>query len=385
MVPVPTDGIVADGVQRYRLLEEGTIEDFDGFTIGTPSAPEGLDMNRNFPAGWGTSGAWLRRPSAERAGDRCAGAGHRRPARTSAATTPTTPAGGVLLRPSSTASDSTLPPLDVWTFKELGARGTELTSYRVHSVYEDFTWDKTDTMSGAADDWAYEHLGVYGWTTEFWDVVTARQRAPQQHRHLVRRSHARAGAGDRPLERPVRRVRRAVAPLRPPAARPGRDRRARLVPRRQQPAARSCWWTRSVRTPSSPCSRRWPRRASRSSTPPPYALGDGLWRIEVGIANTGWLPTTVSVRAAKSNMVLPIWRRARAARRCDDRRRAEPRHARSARRPQRASVSTAAAATTARPIACWPRGRCAPRSGVDIGVTASHPRAGTRHASITVS
>jgi hypothetical protein len=26
-------------------------------------------------------------------------------------------------------------------------------------------------MSGAGDDWAYEHLGVFGWTTEFWDVV----------------------------------------------------------------------------------------------------------------------------------------------------------------------------------------------------------------------
>ena len=28
-------------------------------------------------------------------------------------------------------------------------------------------------MSGAADDYMYEHLGVFGWTTEFWDVVMA--------------------------------------------------------------------------------------------------------------------------------------------------------------------------------------------------------------------
>ena len=28
-------------------------------------------------------------------------------------------------------------------------------------------------MSGAADDWVYDHLGVYSWTTEFWDVVLA--------------------------------------------------------------------------------------------------------------------------------------------------------------------------------------------------------------------
>jgi hypothetical protein len=34
--------------------------------------------------------------------------------------------------------------------------------------------------------------------------------------------------------------------------------------------------------------------------------GDGLWRIRAGIANTGWLPTTVTRRAADENLVLPI-------------------------------------------------------------------------------
>ena len=33
-------------------------------------------------------------------------------------------------------------------------------------------------MSGAADDWAYEHLGVYSWTTEFWDVIGAATGTP---------------------------------------------------------------------------------------------------------------------------------------------------------------------------------------------------------------
>ena len=61
----------------------------------------------------------------------------------------------------------------MWTWKQLGERGTALTGYTVHSVFEDFTFDKSDTMSGAADDWAYDHLGVFGWTTEFWDVVHA--------------------------------------------------------------------------------------------------------------------------------------------------------------------------------------------------------------------
>jgi hypothetical protein len=41
----------------------------------------------------------------------------------------------------------------------------------VHSCFEDFTWDKSDVMSGAADDYCYEHLGIFAWTTEFWDVI----------------------------------------------------------------------------------------------------------------------------------------------------------------------------------------------------------------------
>ena len=36
------------------------------------------------------------------------------------------------------------------------------------------------------------------------------------------------------------------------------------------------------------------------------ALGDLAWRVEVGIANTGWLPTTVTHKARKDNLVRPI-------------------------------------------------------------------------------
>jgi hypothetical protein len=37
-----------------------------------------------------------------------------------------------------------------------------------------------------------------------------------------------------------------------------------------------------------------------------HPLGDGLWRIEVGVANTGFLPTTVSDHARKESLVLPL-------------------------------------------------------------------------------
>lgn len=43
------------GKTRYRLLDEGVVTNFDGFTIPMPRDPAGLDLNRNFPAGWGTT------------------------------------------------------------------------------------------------------------------------------------------------------------------------------------------------------------------------------------------------------------------------------------------------------------------------------------------
>ena len=39
--------------QRYRILREGTVQDYDGFTIPTPYTTSNIDCNRNFPAFWG--------------------------------------------------------------------------------------------------------------------------------------------------------------------------------------------------------------------------------------------------------------------------------------------------------------------------------------------
>ncbi len=171
LIPIPPDGPRA-GTARYRVFGEGTIADFDGFTAAKPPPPEGLDMNRNFPAGWGprVPGAGDH-PLSEPEIDALVRAIVARPNICGFNAFHTS--GGVLLRPSSTAADSTLPPNDVWVWKQLAERGTALTGYPGHSVYEDFTWDPSETMSGASDDWAYEHLGIYGWTTEFWDVVHA--------------------------------------------------------------------------------------------------------------------------------------------------------------------------------------------------------------------
>lgn len=171
MIPVPAEGI-GDETPRFRLLDEGRIVDHDGFTVPTPRSVEGLDLNRNYPAGWSTkvTGAGDH-PLSEPEIDAMVRAMVARPNICGFNAYHTS--GGVLLRPSSTRADAKLAPADVWVWKQLGERGTDLTGYPSHSVYEDFTWDQTETMSGASDDWAYEHLGVFSWTTEFWDIVHA--------------------------------------------------------------------------------------------------------------------------------------------------------------------------------------------------------------------
>ena len=39
LVAVPPDGAVPAGTIRYRMLSEGHIEHYDGFTVPTPAPP----------------------------------------------------------------------------------------------------------------------------------------------------------------------------------------------------------------------------------------------------------------------------------------------------------------------------------------------------------
>lgn len=304
MAPVSADGITETGIQRYRLLAEGTIADHDGFTVPTPRAPQGLDMNRNFPAGWGTSVSGSGdHPLSEPEIDALVRAVVARPNVCGYNAFHTS--GGVLLRPSSTSPDSAISPVDLWVWKELGARGTELTGYNAHSVFEDFTFDKKTTMSGAADDWAYEHLGVYSWTTEFWDAGHAAtgEHAPTDIWTMgptVETELAVARWSDQHGELYV-----PWQPFDHPQLGPieigGAD-----------------WFHLWANTPAALLQAEVAPHAvfavHQALTSPRLeivqtrviALGADTWRVEIGIANTGWLPTTVSHRAFTDHLVRPV-------------------------------------------------------------------------------
>ncbi len=156
----------------YRLLAEGDVRDYDGATI--PIAPErrSLDLNRQFPAQWRVAGeqqgagpAPLSEPETRAVADAviarpniCAYFCHHT-------------FSGAILRPFDDRPDDDMPTLDLRRFNALAARGTELTGYKHVSVFHDFRYDPKDVITGGEDTWAYDHLGVYAWTTEFWSPI----------------------------------------------------------------------------------------------------------------------------------------------------------------------------------------------------------------------
>ena len=303
MMPVPLDGLTDR--PRYRLLTEGRVVDFDGYTVPTPRDPSGLDLNRNFPAGWSTSVTGSGdHPMSEPEIDALVRAVRARPNVCGYNAYHTF--GGVLLRPSSTKADSSLPPADVWTWNEFGKRGTELTGYKVHSVYEDFTWDKSDVMSGAGDDWAYDHLGLISWTTEFWDII---------HHATGERAHTLIW-----YEGPTTEQELAVAKWTDEHA-PGSYVPWRTFDHPDLGAVEigGCdvfhtWtnppvsWLKKEIVPHAEFA------VHQALASPRLVIGDlsveslggNSWRVRLGVSNTGWLPTDITAFARKNHLVLPL-------------------------------------------------------------------------------
>ncbi|MFT5025896.1 MAG: hypothetical protein ACI9CV_000648, partial [Ilumatobacter sp.] len=195
-------------------------------------------------------------------------------------------------------------------WKELAKRGTDLTGYPAHSVYEDFTWDTSEAMSGASDDWAYEQLGVYGWTTEFWDLVyVATGDKISTHFWYT-------GPTDD----------QAIAALHWLDTQPGDALTAGFVDwypfdhPQLGPVELGGWndlysWGNPpkhlladevdghgafavVQALSAPCI-----EIKHTAV---QQLGSDTWRVDVGVANTGWLPTYVTEKANNDSIVRPI-------------------------------------------------------------------------------
>ena len=163
----PVDG--ADDGPFFRLMAEGRIQNYDGVTIKVPPPLEGLDLNRNFPAEWAPeheqrgAGPY---PTSEPEVHAYVQAVTERPNITGHVAYHTF--SGVHLRPYAGRPDDDLPTQDLRAYTIIGEHGTQLTGYPAISVFHGFKYDPKQSIKGGADDWMYEHLGVFSWTTEFW-------------------------------------------------------------------------------------------------------------------------------------------------------------------------------------------------------------------------
>ncbi len=164
---VARDPIEAGGTY-YRILPEGQLRDYDGFSIKVNPEKQGLDLNRNFPGGW--------RQEHEQSG---AGPYPTSEPEVRAVVHFITERGnisggitfhtwsGVLLRPFGSQPDDEMPAEDLWVYQQQGERGTAITGYPAISNFHEFRYHPKEVTTGTFE-WIYEHLGLYKWTIEIW-------------------------------------------------------------------------------------------------------------------------------------------------------------------------------------------------------------------------
>lgn len=171
MVRREPDEFAEDG-DFYRLLPEGTIRNYDGVLVKIAPPWQGLDLNRNFPMDWDTEGEQRGagpyptsepeiRAEVQAIVDRPNVCGYISYHTFSA----------VHLRPYSGHPDEKLPAGDLRTYKYIGEEATKITGYPAISIFHDFRYDPKTVIKGGSDDWLYDHLGVFAWTTEFWSPI----------------------------------------------------------------------------------------------------------------------------------------------------------------------------------------------------------------------
>jgi murein tripeptide amidase MpaA len=156
----------------YRIYTEGLLSDDARGPLRLARTKYGLDQNRNWPANWtplqrGGGPYPLSEPETR------AVAAFVQAHRNIAIVQDYHTFGGVVLRSPCMASDSAIPPRDLDTYKAMGELGEQLTGYPCVTVYDAFPeLDERGrrSTSGGFIEWTYDHLGIFSFATELWDL-----------------------------------------------------------------------------------------------------------------------------------------------------------------------------------------------------------------------
>jgi murein tripeptide amidase MpaA len=294
------------GGTYYRVLPEGTVQQFDGVTLKANRDVEGLDLNRNFPSMWrqefeqvGAGPYPTSEPEVRAMVDFIV----KHPNIGAAVSFHTH--SGVILRPMGTQSDTDMTPEDLWLIKRLSDIGTELTGYPSVSIFHDFKYHPKEVITGT-QDWVYEHLGALFWTVEIWApnkeagikdydwIHWYRDHPPEDDLKLLKWSDEQcAGLAHvdwYPFEHPQL----------GPVELGGWDRlnfwRNPPPHLREREAARFPKWLTQIGLTL-------PKLELLHATAEP--LGDERWRVRLAVANAGYLPSHVTKRAVERKTSRP--------------------------------------------------------------------------------
>jgi hypothetical protein len=163
----------------FRLMDEGLDDDGDGEINEDPPTAQFIS-NRNYPAFWASSDGRFRgrgdyplqEHNARLLVDFILDKSHISQVESFHTTS------GIHLRPYAARPDADFPPQDLQDFSAILAKGTEITTYPVASVYNDFTTiepgippdAQPGVRHGVFIDWAYVVQGLFGLTTELWTM-----------------------------------------------------------------------------------------------------------------------------------------------------------------------------------------------------------------------
>ncbi|MCC6194229.1 MAG: carboxypeptidase, partial [Burkholderiales bacterium] len=292
------------GGTYYRIVPEGRMDGYDGFTLRVKRPLEGLDLNRNFPASWRQEFEQLGAgpyPTSEPEVRAVVDFVTRHPNLTGGISFHTW--SGVLLRPFEHQSDEEMHAEDLWVYQKTGKKGTELTGYPAISVYHEFRYHPKQVIGGTFD-WVYEHLGIFSWVVEIWSPMREagitdykyidwfRDHSPEEDLAILRWSDtALAGLAHvpwKPFDHPqlgkveIGGWNRFHAFSNPPPA---------LLERELARFPKWLVWSALVS----------PRLEVVHADA--ADVGGGVWRVRMVAQNTGWLPSYVSKRALDRKVV----------------------------------------------------------------------------------
>ena len=157
----------------YKVWPEGTIENYDGVHVPDPHflSDNDIDLNRNFPYGW--------QPEPEQVGAGPYGASEpeSRAVIDWATAHPNIFSwlnlhtfGGVYIRPLGSASDKKMNQADLAIYRQIEQWGEQIGGYPMVSGFEEFIYEPEKPIHGDITDFIYHTRGAIAYACELWDL-----------------------------------------------------------------------------------------------------------------------------------------------------------------------------------------------------------------------